>query len=957
MDLSDLNPEQRAAVEHDTGPMLVVAGAGTGKTEVITRRVAYLISAGQAQPGEILVLTFTEKAAREMAERIYDLVGWRAFQIPVMTFHGFGAELLGNYAHHIGRSTKGGLINDTQKTLLLLQHLNRVALSYYPLQTDLYEFLAGVVAYIGQLQNNDVSAASYQSYVQALQSDPAGMHPQDVAEQADLAALYSLYETLKNETGSFDYSDQLILPLEILRQRPNLAERLHQRYRYVLVDEYQDTNLVQDQLLRSFVPADGNIFAVGDDDQSIYAFRGSEVANILSFSEHFKLSRPVVLVRNYRSGQVVLDAAYRLIRHNDPERLEARLGLDKRLIAAARQDGEVKLELYPSRADELEAVATALKNRFSAGEPAASMAVLAATKAPLKDLSRLLRQRGVPFALVAESNIFEQPELINLWYLLRWLDHRATDESIAHVMLGPFMGWQADVYRRLLERSRADLATPEDTLRTLAATDPAIAVAVKRLDEWRGWAREMPVSRLVFQLVFETGLSERLIAAAEHNPRIVRVFEDLQRLLAQMQDFEMVAVDASLSSYLAVFPSPPVIEVTEPVGDSQGVQLLTVHASKGLEFETVYLIGCTQRSWSEAQRRGHDLPEGLRRQSELPPEHEFRRLMYVAVTRAKQRLIASAAIKDGSGRRQTLSPFLGELLGREVWEVPAAGVISDTKKMLSNLQRFYPLDHQQQPRFVFESSDGWLELGVNDLGLYERCPYDFYLQKVLGISQPFGPQLGFGLALHGTIQSYYEARLRGEVLSLAILHARLDELWSDRGYERREIAQTARQQAHEVVERFVMRDQAAGRQVLASEMPIRMELPEAKLRLRGRIDAAFETAHGLELRDFKTGRKTDPDKLKDDAKKNFQLRSYALAYQAMTGQAPAMVILDYVVTGVEGAAELSEAILKNHRAKLAKLAAGIRQRDFRPKPSPFHDCAAIRYYGTATADELEPVDA
>ncbi|MBW3538055.1 ATP-dependent helicase [Candidatus Parcubacteria bacterium] len=958
MDLSDLNKEQRAAVEHDQGPMLVVAGAGTGKTEVITRRVAYLIASGRAQPGQVLVLTFTEKAAREMAERIYDLVDWRAFQIPVMTFHGFGTELLGSYATHIGRSTRGGLINDTQKTLLLLQHFDRVKLAYYPLQSDLYDFLAGVVGYIGQLQNNDVSADDYGSYVKELQRDPGETHPQDVAEQADLAALYRLYEALKAETGSFDYSDQLLLPLKILRERPNLAERLRQRYRYVLVDEYQDTNPVQDELLRSFVPPDGNVFAVGDDDQSIYAFRGAEIANILSFAERFRVPRPVVLVRNYRSAQPILDAAYRLIRHNDPDRLEARLGLDKRLLAAAQKQGEVKFVSYAAPADELEGVTAALQARLAAGEKAAQIAVLAATKAPLKALARLLRARGVGFALVAESNIFEQPELINLWYLLQWLSFRASEESVAHVMLGPFMRWRADDYRRLLEQGRADLASAEEVLRASFEADPDARMAVERLDRWREWAQELPVSRLAFRLVFETGLSDRLIAAAGSNPRIARVFEDLQRLLAHMQDYEMVAADATLTGYLSVFPKPPVIEVTEPLGDAEGVQLLSVHASKGLEFETVYLIGCTQRSWSEAPGHGgRELPEQLRRRSELPPEHEFRRLMYVAATRAKNRLIISAAAQDAAGRRQTSSPFLSELLGGAVLAAPEPTVASDTTRMLNKLQRYYPLASQQQRRLPFETADGWLELGVNDLGLYERCPYDFYLQNVLGISQPFGPQLGFGLALHGVIQAYYEAKLRGETAGLEELHARLDELWSDRGYERRELAQSARQLAHQVLERFVARERAADRRVLGSEVPIRLELEEAKLRLRGRIDASFETPAGVELRDFKTGRKTDPDKLVEEAKKSFQLRTYALAYQAMSGRAPAAVTLDFVVTGAEGGVELSAAILKNHRAKLAKLAVSIRQREFTPKPSRFHHCAAIRYYGTVETDEAEAAHA
>jgi DNA helicase-2/ATP-dependent DNA helicase PcrA len=244
--LEGLNEEQRQAVVHGEGPLLVVAGAGTGKTQVITRRIAYLIETKAAEPGEVLALTFTEKAAREMAERLYDLIGWQSFQVPVMTFNAFGAELLGRYASHIGRSIRGGLINETQKTLLLKQRFDQVELEYYGIQPDLIEFLERIVNYIGKLQNAGITPDAYEQYVETITADPGDLHPADVLEQTDLAKLYRLYEDVKFETGTFDYHDQLALPLRILHERPNLAERLAKQFKYVLVDEYQDTSPLQD---------------------------------------------------------------------------------------------------------------------------------------------------------------------------------------------------------------------------------------------------------------------------------------------------------------------------------------------------------------------------------------------------------------------------------------------------------------------------------------------------------------------------------------------------------------------------------------------------------------------------------------------------------------------------------------------------------------------------------------
>jgi DNA helicase-2/ATP-dependent DNA helicase PcrA len=953
MDILDgLNPEQRAAVEHRDGPMLVVAGAGTGKTQVITRRIAQLIATKAAKPSEILALTFTDKAAREMEERLHGLIGWESFQVPVMTFHAFGTELLSRFASHVGRSIRGGLINDIQKTLLLQQHFSEIELTYYGPQTDLFEFLEGVVAYIGMLQNAGVTVERYGEYVAQIRQNPGEMHPRDVDEQADLYKLYALYERIKAESGTFDYNDQLQIPLTILQQRANLAERLGREYRYVLVDEYQDTNSVQDALLRTFVGPTGNLFAVGDDDQAIYGFRGAEIGNILAFADHFNLAKPVVLGRNYRSGQAILDAAYQLIRHNDPDRLEAKLGLNKRLVAT-HDESTVTYVAYGAPTDELQGVLDDIQRRLEDGQAAGSMAVLAATHAPLRAIAKVMRTRQLPFALSTAVNIFEQPELIGMWYLLKWIGMQADDEAVGHVIMGPMMGWRAADYRRIVERAHSDMISVEAALR--ADEMELSEQLVSELDQWRTWAKELPVSQLAFRLIFETGKADLWRDQAVKNGRMIRVFEDLQRLLDQMQDFETVMIDPTLTQYLRMFPKPPTLEVAEPVGDSDGVQLLTVHASKGLEFETVFVIGCTQRSWSGARGGGRTVPEALRRRQDLPPEHEWRRLMYVAATRAKRTLMLSAPVQTASGLRQTVSPFVAELVGQEAAEVVPRGAQpgADVEKAMSKLQRFYPMQTMEPSnKLPFETADGWLELGVTSLGSYEFCPFEFYVQQVLGIKQPVGPQLAFGNALHKVLEHYNKGMMSGTERQYEELHSFLDEEWSDRGYESRQAAEQDRQLAHTTLSNYLARRGPAA-EIIASELPIRFEVPEAKLRLRGKIDAIFMTGEGIDLRDFKTGRtKTDAEKLKKDAKNNFQLRTYALAYEQLKGQPPATVTLDYIVTGVLGPAELSATILRNHRTKLIDLAGRIRQRNFAPNPSPMHSCAAIRYYGTGEQEAL-----
>ncbi|HUC20290.1 MAG TPA: ATP-dependent DNA helicase, partial [Candidatus Polarisedimenticolaceae bacterium] len=670
----------------------------------------------------------------------------------------------------------------------------------------------------------------------------------------------------------------------------------------------------------------------------------AQISNILDFASHYRVKTPLVLVQNYRSGQQILDAAYRLIVHNNPDRLEAKLGLDKHL-QAQHDDATVGFVAYGSALDELEGVQQALADRIAAGTPPGSLAVLSSTHASLLRLAKVLRGRGLPFALSTRVSIFEQPELNQLWYLLQWIGLKADQESIAHVMLSRFIGWDSSAYRRLLQKSRADLEEIEDVLRT---DDSASShEAVGKLDLWRSWIPNTPVSVLVYRLVFETDVKDQLLAEAKHNTnRIQRVFEDLGRLLTHMQDYEAVASDPTLVGYLANFPKPPSIEVTEPAGDAGGIQLLTVHASKGLEFDSVFLINCTRANWSARQRGGWEVPEALRSETGLPPEHELRRLMYVAATRARGELVVSAPTVTAGGAKQTISPFVEELLG----SLPASQQHSSPRPSealsgaVSKLQRLYPLGEDQSAKLPFETADGWLELNVSALAGYDFCPYDFYLERVLGISQPFGPQLAFGTAIHKLIQDYYHARLRGESLALDDLTARLDELWSDQGYQNAQQAVSAKQLATATIGNFLQREQTSAEssdfKIMASELPFNLEISEAKLRIKGRIDAIFTTNEGIELKDFKTGRKTDPESLSRAAKSSFQLRTYALAYQAMAGVLPAKVTLDYVVTGAVGSAELSARILANHRSKLAELASAIRSRVFAPKLSSMHQCAA-----------------
>jgi len=952
--LEGLNEAQLAAVQHNEGPLLVVAGAGTGKTQVITRRIARLIVEEKARPEEILALTFTDKAAGEMLDRLDGLVGWQAYRVNVMTFHAFGLQLLQRFGHHMGWSSRTEVIPPLGKLILLKRHLSEVKLSYYGPQADIMDFLQGMVDYIEAMQNIDVDLEQFEQYVDGLQPGP-DMHQLDIAELQDRLTIFRLYEKLKQKYGLIDYHDQVQLPLQLLQQKPNLVERLRQEYRYVLVDEYQDTNGAQDGLLRQLVAPGGNIFAVGDDDQAIYGFRGARLSGILEFAEHFGVKRPVTLIENYRSTQPILDAAYKLITHNNPDRLEVALKLDKRLQSQTTGPAPTFVA-YPEVRTEADGVAEEIASRVRNGVAAEELAVLATTHQALAGVARSLRQRGVAYQLSSSVNIFEQPEMVQLWHLLRWIGLTADDEALAQLLLGPFIGWPAAKVRALSQQAREQLLSLETVLEQDQDQDEACQELVEKLAAWRLQAKELPISQLVYELVFGSGLSDTWRQEAERTPRLLRVFQDLQVWLQQMQQYEAFALDPKLAGYLGDYPRPPQIEAEEMLGEVDGVRLLTIHAAKGLEFETVFIVNNSADAWStRSTGRRVTLPTDLQPDVELAPEHERRRLLYVGLTRARRELILSAPAYQKGGRVRRLSPFLPEIFTATELKLPAQTAADN--KLEETLQKFQqfatPIPLDPSTRLPFESSDGWLELSTSDLERYDDCPYEFYLEKVLGIRLPLGPQAVFGSLLHDLFHDYYRSRSADDGYNLAQLQQRLDDRWSGRGYPTAEVAQLAHQTATETLVSFYAREEAAKRQLRASEEPFVLSLPEAKLKIKGRIDVSFETPEGIEVRDYKTGRKHDAERLAQTAKDSLQLRTYALAIQEMTGRAPASVMLDYVVTGTVGVATLSPTILANHRAKLAKLADSIRSRQFAPKRSLYHQCVAHRYWGDPQDDDEE----
>ena len=341
-----LNKQQLEAIEHGEGPLLIIAGAGTGKTTVVTERVKWLIGQSRVKPAEILALTFTEKAAREMEERIDVALPYGYTQMWVLTFHSFCDRVLRDDGLHVGWDTDFTLLGEADAIALFRKHIFKFDLDYFRPLGNPNKFIEGILQHFSRLADEDVVPGEYLKWAQKFSGDKL-----EKQKWQELARVYQQWSELKIKEGVLEFGDLITYTLQLFRQRPNVLAKYQQQFKYILVDEFQDTNYAQNQLVILLAQSRKNLTVVADDDQAIYRWRGAAVSNVIQFRKIYPRAKLVTLVQNYRSTQEILNRAYDLIQHNNPDRLEVKEKIDKKLVAVRHIKGEPVQFLHADRVE------------------------------------------------------------------------------------------------------------------------------------------------------------------------------------------------------------------------------------------------------------------------------------------------------------------------------------------------------------------------------------------------------------------------------------------------------------------------------------------------------------------------------------------------------------------------------------------------------------------------------
>jgi DNA helicase-2/ATP-dependent DNA helicase PcrA len=943
-----LNKEQKQAVEYGKGPLLIIAGAGTGKTTVVTERIKHLISSGKAQPKEILALTFTDKAAREMEERVDVALPYGYTDMWISTFHSFGDRVLRQEALEIGLDPRYRLMTGAETTQFLIKNLFKFDLKYFRPLGNPTKFVDGMLQHFSRLKDEDVSPEDYLKFVKKLKAG------EETEKALELAKAYQAYEELKVKQGLMDFSDLISYTLTLFRRRQSVLAHYQKQFKHLLVDEFQDTNYAQYALLKVLAPPKKkpNLTVVGDDSQSIYKFRGAAVSNILQFMKEYPRAKQVILTQNYRSTQTILDHAYRLIKNNDPDTLEVKLGISKNL-KAMRSVKEVPLKfIYADRVEnEAEMVAkkirsltdgTIAKYRFQ------EIAILVRANNHAEPFARALGRAGIPYQFLGPGQLFRQPEVKDLIAYLKVLYNFEDNVALYRVLSLPlFEIFPRDLaainnYARRLNFSLFEALEQVDKIFVGQTTKEKIKNLVTMIYRHLKLISKETAGQILYYFLEESGLLKKLteyktISEEREAQNISQFFDRLRTYEVDHEDASVPAVVDWLNLSLELGESP-LASNTDWVEEDK-VNLLTVHSAKGLEFPVVFLVNLVEARFPTRERQEQiPIPEALIKEI-LPAgdyhRQEERRLFYVGMTRAADRLYLTAANYYGEGKREKkISQFVFEALGKQIVNRPNLFA----SEQLSILDWQSPVrpktDVQKRPILPINY------LSYSQIATYETCPLQYRYRYLQRIPIPSSATQSFGEAIHKTLHDFGQEIKMREKPSKKDLLKFLEKNWSSQGYANRTHEQRMKKRGEQILVDFYQKFDWKTR-VKELELPFVIKI-NPSLKIGGKIDRIDENQRKLEIIDYKTGRVM----AQKDLDSSLQMTLYALA-AADKGiyrkKAEEIILTFYFLdAGEKKSTFRSEAELKKAKKTLIAKAKEIEQSSFNAKPGTMCDFCDYR---------------
>ncbi|MBI4592366.1 ATP-dependent helicase [Candidatus Uhrbacteria bacterium] len=954
--LDTLNDEQQVAVTHVSGPLMIIAGAGTGKTTVVTHRIAWLIDQGHAKPEEILALTFTDKAAGEMEERVDRLLPYGYVDLQISTFHSFAEKLLRQYGAELGLSRDFRIMTELDAWLLARQNFDRFELNYYRPLGNPTKYIRSLLTHFSRAKDVGIDPDEYEKFVEGKKADLDSAQADEAATSEvqrldELARAYATYQQILFENDALDFGDLMLYTLKLLRTKPTVRDQIRARFKFVLVDEFQDTNDAQYEIVKLIAEPRRNLTVVGDDDQSIYKFRGASLANILRFEEDFPDAKRVVLTKNYRSTQEILDRAHAFIQHNNPNRLEAAVErqLSKKLEAASESTAQIEHIHAATATEEVARVVQRIVGlKSEEGSDWSDFAILVRSNAGGMDFAVALERHKIPYQFLTLSGLYTKPAVLDLMAYMRVIDNPFDSPSFYRLLTSKIVGvgersilelnrWASRKGKSLFEACEqvgSIFQVPVDD-------QQAIRRLLEQLSAFQRSARTRPVGELFVMVAKDSGYLEHLNRLSEQ--RKLDSFSYLQQFYQRLKSFERRSEHPVLHNFLAEFAherdagEEGSLSVDLESGPDM-VRIMTVHAAKGLEFKHVFVVNLVAQRFPTNQKSDAiPLPAGLGSSPTNDKDahlEEERRLFYVAMTRAKQGLYFTSAEDYGGARARKLSRFLHEL----GYDSPKA--VRETIELF---------DEDQGPKT--ESSESVTfpipkQFSFTQLAAFKTCPLQYKFAHVLKVPVMGKWTFSYGKTMHNTLQRFFtlwlertgsrQASLFGSPTTTEKIPVTLEELeavyhvcWQDDWFIHDRQREEYREQGRSSLKGFYRQLEQTKPRPLAIEQGFTMKFGDVIL--KGRIDRIDTFEDGIEIIDYKTG--SPKTELSKEDKE--QLWLYQLAARDVLGLIPKRLTYHYLTDNSQISFLGTDEQLLDVQESIVERVQAIRSSTFYPTPG-FH---------------------
>lgn len=968
--ISESNHEQQRAIQHGDGPQLIVAGAGTGKTRVITARIAYLITEKNLNVDQILALTFTDKAAEEMEERVDQMLPYGYVDLWISTFHSFCDKVLRRHGLDIGLPDSYKLVNETEAWLMIRRNLDRFELDYYKPLGNPTKFIHALLKHFSRCKDEGITPDKYLEYAEELKLNNDGtdffkkldlprnfselssveqkeLLKQEVMRIQEIANAFHTYEHLLLENDSLDFGGLINYTIELFKKRPLILQRYRDQFKYILVDEFQDTNFVQYELLKLLSVPKNNLTVVGDDDQSIYKFRGASISNIMQFKEDFPDAKEVVLTDNYRSAQEILDSSYKFIVQNNPNRLEIKLGINKALKSHREEKGLIEhFHLAGIDEEARSVVEKIIELRKKENAEWSDFAILVRANDSASAFINYLEQAEIPYQFLAMRGLYSKPVIIDIFNYFKLLDNYHESPAVYRLLNLPFLEIQTDQIVKIVHYAKQKSLSLYEALKNISVVPEIEQTSVtivnkllSQIDKDTLLAQKKKPTEVLLSFLYGSGYLDYFKRLDNLEAKENLGF--LQQFFKKVKEFELNYDDPRIVDLVEV------LDMEMQAGDSgrldfdvetgpDMVKIMTVHSAKGLEFDYVFLPNLVDRKFP-TDKRGEtiSIPDALIK--EKIPEGDFhleeeRRLFYVAMTRAKKGLFFTSSSDYGGVRKKKLSRFLIEL----------GYSIQNTSSAVKELSK---VTEKRDDSYIYELPK-WFSF--SQMASYEKCPLQYKYANVLKIPTFGSHYFSFGTTIHNTLQKYleesfnikntFQADLFGNhnqdnevaLLPVEVLYRIYNENWEDDWYLSGQQKDKYYERGKELLKNFYEDFKKEKPAVKFLELEFKLKIGEYTF--VGRIDRADEGENDqVRIIDYKTG-KAKGEKLTTDDRR--QLLFYQIAAEEALNLKVESLTYHYLEENIKAPfigkdkekGKLKERFLKNIEE--------IKKQNFEPNPNP-----------------------